>query len=69
MLDGRPLTSALLTTFQDAAKDDIKSGANGYVDTVFVSASISAPNRLDLFISVTDMQGSPYEVNLRGVTV
>lgn len=69
MLDGRPLTSALLPTFQDAAKEDIKIGAKGYVETVFVSASISAPNRLDLFISVTDAQGTPYEVNLRGITV
>jgi hypothetical protein len=65
LLDGRPVTSALLPRIEEAALDDLK---NGMPKSLFASASVyaSAPSskRVNLRAEIFTKTGTPYTVNI-----
>lgn len=65
LLDGRPITSALLPQIEKAATDDVKNGMPKEVlGSVSVSASAPSPKRINLRADVMTKWGTPYIVNI-----
>jgi phage gp46-like protein len=65
LLDGRPVTSALLPQIEKAATDDIKNGMPKEVlASVSVSASAPSPKRVNLRADVMANTGTMYTINV-----
>lgn len=65
LLDGRPITSALLPKIEEAATDDVKNGMPKEIPaSVSVSASAPSPKRVNLRADIMTKWGTPYTVNI-----
>lgn len=69
MCDGRPITSARIPEYEEAAKGDILQLCKTVVKDVEVSASVTGPKRIDLVANITAADGTVHTVTIQGIDV
>ena len=67
MLNGSPITSGRIVELEDAATEDITTGAKGYISGVTVSISAPTPKRIDMVVNVTAMEETVYTYQYDGI--
>lgn len=68
MLDGRPLTSALIPQLEEAGRSDIVNQMpRAVVKDASVSVYITGPKRIDVSIEVEHQDGTIYTTELKGI--
>lgn len=67
MLDGRPVTSAMVPEYQEAIENDIKTGMAGYYSSVSASVSVISAIRIDITVTYVDVKGSIYVLEYKGI--